>query len=782
LKKNKKLGLVLSSGLVLATLIVAMGIQPASATDAVILPDGANGIGADTDLLAYACPSIGSNRGFVEVLAPAPVKSDGWSFVDPLQPGRFKWTLSVGGASDSTGGSFHADSEVLTVFLEELDQGDDLELTLTGNIQDHPIPYQPEDLTISLTVVDPTFSNGSGTIADPWIIASASDLQKTRCHTEKHFALANSISLTGKWLPIGTQENKWKGSLDGRGYSIFGLNANHPTLSRLGLFGSVEHCYFRNLTIVSPRVHGSQNVGALAGKARHCGVENVSVTDAEVSGNKRIGLLMGEHEDGGLVSETSVEGTILAKPLVWQWNGSDSTAGSDPLNAVGGMTGYDDGQGTSHLNNSVEVEIIAEPETNYRYLAQQASVSLQFRFRQANIGGYVGFSTTQSIFKFLNISSNIKVASFWDVERIGGVAGQGRSPWSNLDVDSNLHIVSLGERDLREIGGAFGYTGNDSLSFSRVSTDILVESANDSNTNLEIVEDGSESTVSLVGGVYGALNNSTQDGFVEADLNVVVRNVKSINKVAGYAARYGHFNGIGYSDIFVSGAIDLNASEAISQVGGYANLESDGKVSGSRSFAAVSISTSGPAVVEEATVNPFIGSLNEPEDSMGFSFYWDSNLNGSSNPTGFPGQAASTSQLKSRSFLEETGMDFSSIWNLRRGSYPELKPGLFSWGSFGSTSGGSSSSGSPIAVQPAGPQNVVIPKKAKAGTRVVVSGERLNRVTDVFVAGKRVNYWVKTNGTLTFKVPMLEPKKYQVRIVSETADTETTRKIRITNR
>ena len=162
---------MLSSGLVFATLIATIGIQPASATDAVILPDGANGIGADTDLLAYACPSNGSNPGFVEVLAPAPVKSDGWSFVDPSQPGRFKWTLSVGGASDSTGGSYYADSEVLTVFIEELDQGDDLELTLTGDIEDHPIPYQAEDVTITLTVVDPTFSNGSGTIADPWIIA-----------------------------------------------------------------------------------------------------------------------------------------------------------------------------------------------------------------------------------------------------------------------------------------------------------------------------------------------------------------------------------------------------------------------------------------------------------------------------------------------------------------------------------------------------------------------------------------------------------------------------------
>lgn len=189
-------------------------------------------------------------------------------------------------------------------------------------------------------------------------------------------------------------------------------------------------------------------------------------------------------------------------------------------------------------------------------------------------------------------------------------------------------------------------------------------------------------------------------------------------------------------------------------------------------FAAVSTTTDAP-YVEDSSVNPSLGELGTPDIHRPFGACWDSTLISSSNPAGHPGQSATTSQLQSRSSLEGTGMDFSSVLDLRSGSYPQLKVGVYSWGFSGSTPSGprTQTPGSTITIRPAGPLEVVIPKRVKQGHRVVVTGERLNRVTDVLGAGKRVTYTLWTNGTLTFKEPKPTREKYQVRIVSETANT-----------
>ena len=778
---SRKFTYFLSSVLVAALLIASVSIQPASANEAVILPEGANGTNGNPELLTYACPSEGDSWGFVDVWAPAPVIADGLSSYDPVQDGVFRWTLSSDSEStESYYSQWYALSEALSLYSPDYSVGQVLSLELTGNVMDGPEVFDPTSFEFQVTVVDPSFDQGSGTITDPYIVTSQSDLEKLRCYENKHFALATDISLAGDWFPIGAEGNSWKGSLDGRGFSISGLQIENPTMNAAGLFGSADDSYFRDLTIVSPRIVANQNVGVLAGKARYgAGVENVRVIDAEVTGASQVGLLIGWKDYGGLISRTSVEGTIVALPRVSHFYETEDRWLVEYPTRIGGMVGFDDGDGTTHLRNSVDVTIEIAPEKNYVLAGAGKEIS---EINVARIGGYAGETDEDSTFRFIDVTSNIKIVSWSNIFRIGGVVGESESPWSELDVETAIHVVALAGADVTVIGGVFGYSDDQTVSKSNISSEILVESGNGANNEFGIDESGEETYVADIAGVGGEYDDDTSDAYVRAKTDITVRNVEYIERVAGYVGKFDDDNGVGYSDIFVSGSISLNASTEIKRVGGFANLQGTGggKITGNRLFAATSVSTSGTAEVTD--VNPFTGQLDEPDEQLAFNAYWDSTLNSDENPAEHPGLPASTSQLKNRSFLGNLDMDFNSVWDLPRGAYPELKVGIYTWGYNGSTPGGGNGATTTTLIKPAGPIEILIPKKAKQGTRVVVSGARLNRVTDVFVAGKRVAYTVRPNGTLTFKAPKLAPKKYQVRIVSDTADTEVTRKIRITTR
>jgi hypothetical protein len=514
-------------------------------------------------------------------------------------------------------------------------------------------------------------------------------------------------------------------------------------------------------------------------------VQNIQILDAEVRGHNRTGLLAGSRNYGGTIYRTSVQGKIEASPIVYKFDGFGNTPTEQPQR-LGGMVGEEFGNGSAHLQNSADVEIKISSPTDYVSQAEDLSLDVRGFSRVSEIGGYIGKSGEDSTFRFLDVLSSIRVESFSNVRNVGGVVGDGQSPWSGLDVDTSIEIILLEGEEVDRVGAVLGYADEDSASFVSSSSRILIEGATATNNGLALSYFGTGVAVSKVGGVAGEIDQTSQDTFIRSDTDIAIRGVKTIERVAGYVGVYedGTGFGMGYTDTFVTGSLSLDASDSIRRIGGYANLQSKGQLNGARMFSAVSMETSGTATVEDSTVNPFIGELGTPAIQRPLGAYWDSNLNPSSNPAGHPGAAATTSQLQSRSFLESTGMDFSSVWDIRGGSYPELKVGAYSWGFSGSTPSGqsASTSSSVTTIRPAGPIEIMIPKRAKAGNRVVVTGKRLNRVTDVFLAGKRVTYTLRTNGTLTFKAPKLTPNKYQVRIISETADTVYQRKIRITSR
>ena len=145
------------------------------------------------------------------------------------------------------------------------------------------------------------FAGGSGTIGDPYRIATADQLNNVRNYLDKHFILVNDIDLSdygesyddGKgWLPIGSISSSFTGNLDGDGYTINNLYINRTGLSSLGLFGETNGVTIKNINLAGVNIDGYMWVGGLVGTATNTNIANSHVT-GEVKGTSYVGGLVG---------------------------------------------------------------------------------------------------------------------------------------------------------------------------------------------------------------------------------------------------------------------------------------------------------------------------------------------------------------------------------------------------------------------------------------------------------------------------------------------------------
>ena len=132
------------------------------------------------------------------------------------------------------------------------------------------------------------------------------------------------------WMPIGTDDDRFAGILDGQGYEIRGLFANRPDERYVGLFGWVaEDGFIDDIGITDVAVNGYINVGSLIGRNQG------TVTNSHSSGN-----VTGEYSVGGLTGYS--ERTL---------RGSHSTACVTGFSNVGGLIGVASGFALGSVSN-----------------------------------------------------------------------------------------------------------------------------------------------------------------------------------------------------------------------------------------------------------------------------------------------------------------------------------------------------------------------------------------------------------------------------------------------
>ena len=144
------------------------------------------------------------------------------------------------------------------------------------------------------------FAGGTGTLQDPYQVATAEHLNNVRYRLQGHFIQTADISLglapwnqEEGWIPI----SDFSGTYNGDGKTITGLYINRPSSSYQGLFGQISSTTISNLNIVSGTVTGSEYTGGLVGSASGT-IENCSSSATIIGSGENTGGLIGDFSTG----------------------------------------------------------------------------------------------------------------------------------------------------------------------------------------------------------------------------------------------------------------------------------------------------------------------------------------------------------------------------------------------------------------------------------------------------------------------------------------------------
>lgn len=113
-----------------------------------------------------------------------------------------------------------------------------------------------------------TITNGEGLA---WMISTVNGLngQESNDYKDVVITLENDIYISGNaWVAIGTQENPFRGTFDGQGFSVQGIDIYDAYEGRnFGLFGYLDNAVIKNVTLGKGQIVGYEDCGGIAYKA-----------------------------------------------------------------------------------------------------------------------------------------------------------------------------------------------------------------------------------------------------------------------------------------------------------------------------------------------------------------------------------------------------------------------------------------------------------------------------------------------------------------------------------
>jgi len=199
--------------------------------------------------------------------------------------------------------------------------------------------------------------DGEGTPDSPYVLTTAAELQQMADDLKAHYVLENDIdaSETEEWNdgdgfePIGDDEARFNGSLDGQGHAISALTINRSDEEYVGLFGATaEDALIENVHLTEVTVYGDGQLGALVGHSEGdvigssmSGHVQAGEEDTIAGGVIYTGGLVGESH--GLVTESYAVGSLYVP-----------TSGTTNHYRIGGLVGSNSGEVTKSF---ADVEI-----------------------------------------------------------------------------------------------------------------------------------------------------------------------------------------------------------------------------------------------------------------------------------------------------------------------------------------------------------------------------------------------------------------------------------------
>ena len=227
-------------------------------------------------------------------------------------------------------------------------------------------------LTVLLSIsvqANSQFSKGDGTLEDPYVVSTVSDLNQVRHHLNAHFLQVNDINLAGQsWSTIGSSNinDRFSGVYDGGGHRILGLSLQRPNENYQGLFAYISGGSVKNLHLENISIQARSYVGSLVGYGTQCFLENVSVSATNVSGYMYLGGLAG-WLNACQVRSAESEGVVSG------------------YQTVAGLVGV--AQGTTLRYGSSRGQVFGSHSYAGGLLGQQQSGSTFDSFSHANVSG-----------------------------------------------------------------------------------------------------------------------------------------------------------------------------------------------------------------------------------------------------------------------------------------------------------------------------------------------------------------------------------------------------------
>lgn len=181
------------------------------------------------------------------------------------------------------------------------------------------------------------------------------------------YVLANDISLSGEWTPLGTEDEPFTGTLDGAGHTIKGLSITSGA-DNVGFFGFTEGATVKNVRFTGAKVLGNKQVGILAGQAISSNIETV-FTAGYLTGYDHVGGIVGDARGDAnsdqmtyitnCMSTAGAFGTTYQSGAIAGWtnagvftNNIAYGAATAPSGGAGGITGMLDNDGiASYVSN-----------------------------------------------------------------------------------------------------------------------------------------------------------------------------------------------------------------------------------------------------------------------------------------------------------------------------------------------------------------------------------------------------------------------------------------------
>ena len=165
---------------------------------------------------------------------------------------------------------------------------------------------------------------GTGTVEDPYLIATTGDFQQMALEPTKNYKMVADIDMSKAaqwWTPV----KNFTGSLDGDGHTIYNLGVK-TTEDHTGLFGTLDlNGIAKNLIFVNPIVevtNTNQFAGVLAGetnytydgKGKATNVDSIFVYGAKIAGDDQMfiaaGGLVGSANLKTMINNCSFQGEI----------------------------------------------------------------------------------------------------------------------------------------------------------------------------------------------------------------------------------------------------------------------------------------------------------------------------------------------------------------------------------------------------------------------------------------------------------------------------------------